>query len=161
MHTNHIIDGPNYLNTLFKISASKPENIIDRECSITILDIHAEDNGAWTCHVKKDLRSVIFSEAFVNVEVATPYGLSVDIPSQLKFTPLTDTTMPDSEEEDGHSDVLESVIIKTNSTNKYASCSASSMDSHGGGVDPKLTWFVNGKQLHNTNSEMLQKLVNP
>ena len=127
-----------------------------QDCSITILDIHAEDNGAWICHVKKIIRSDLFAEAFVNVDVATPYGLSLDIPSRLTFAPLKDIPRTVSVED---SDETEGVIVETGVKNHYASCSASSMDNLGGGIDPELTWFVNGRQLKNMNSEMLEKLV--
>ena len=50
-------------------------------------------------------------------------------------------------------------ILHINAEGKHASCSASSLDNHGGGVEPDLTWFVNGIELKNVTSEMGQKLV--
>ena len=113
----------------------------------------------WTCHVKKDIRSSIFSEAFVNVNVATPYSLSVDIPSQLRFTnpSMISTNIHTDNKLDWETSENET---KTQiGESKYASCFASSIDGHGGGVDPEITWFVNGIQLKNISSDMLLRLV--
>ena len=113
----------------------------------------------WTCHVKKDIRSSIFSEAFVNVNVATPYSLSVDIPSQLRFSnpSLTSTNIHTDNRFDRETSENETTTQIGES--KYASCFASSIGDHGGGVDPEIIWFVNGIELRNISSDMLQQLV--
>ena len=113
----------------------------------------------WTCHVKKELRSPIFSEAFVNLGVATPYSLSMDIPRQLKFTNPSDPIATVSEDDVTDMDVLKNVTWNTERESQYASCSAASVNTHAGGIDPHLTWFVNGVELKNVSMELLQKLV--
>ena len=113
----------------------------------------------WTCHVKKDIRSSIFSEAFVNLNVAAPYSLSVDIPSQLKFTNPTINLENINTDDIIDWDTSENETTTQMQQSKYASCFASSIDGHGGGVDPEITWFVNGIELKNISSDMLQQLV--
>ena len=130
-----------------------------RKCTITILDVQPEDNGVWTCHLKNDIRSTTFSEAFVGIEVASPYSLSVEIPNELTFTQSQDTSILEDIEQKNNDMKPEDRSILINAKDTHASCSASSLDNHGGGVEPDLTWFVNGIELKNVTSEMGQKLV--
>ena len=130
-----------------------------RKCTITIIDVQAEDNGMWTCHLKNDIRSTTFSEAFVGVEVASPYSLSVEIPNELTFTQSEDTSMLEDDEQKNNEMNPEDKSILINAKDNHASCSATSLDNHGGGVEPDLTWFVNGIELKNVTSEIEQKLV--
>ena len=128
------------------------------DCSITINDAQGQDTGLWRCHVKQDIRSHLSSEAFINLDVAAPYRLLVAVPSTVKFDQITDlapsraynnTTEEETEEEEPNCGDV---------THK-ASCSATSIDTHGGGVEPQLTWFVNGIQLRNMSLKMVEKLV--
>ena len=127
-------------------------------CSITIMDAQGQDTGTWRCHVKKDIRSHLFSEAFINLDVATPYSLSIDIPSNVKFMPRKDLPIPTNFNETVSEDLQEEPMA-SDYENRHASCSASSLDRHGGGIEPQLTWFVNGIQLKNMSAEMIEKLV--
>ena len=122
------------------------------------MDAQGQDSGLWTCHFKQDIRSALFSEAFINLDVAAPYSLSMEVPRNVKFEQpkqfmspkgLNITGMEEHEEE----------IFNSGHDGQYASCSASSLDRHGGGIEPQLTWFVNGMQFKNISSEMIEKLV--
>ena len=125
-------------------------------CSITILNVKPEDNGKWTCHVKKNLRSALFSEAFIAVNVASPYSLSVDVPTKLTF----DKPSHAKHGKGMHTlQKLNNESVPTTSNDRFASCLASSMDGHGGGIDPQLTWFVNGVEIKNVTPATLHLLV--
>ena len=121
------------------------------------MDAQGQDTGLWTCHVKQDIRSTLFSEAFINLDVAAPYRLSMDVPRNVKFVqPKNLMTAPTGLSISG---MNEEEPINSDNDGQHASCSASSLDRHGGGIDPQLTWFVNGMQIKNMSSEMLEKLV--
>ena len=120
------------------------------------MDVKPEDNGKWTCHVKKNLRSALFSEAFIAVNVASPYSLSVDVPTRLTF----DKPSHAKHGRGMHTpQKLNNESLLTTSNDRFASCLASSMDGHGGGIDPQLTWFVNGVEIKNVTPATLHLLV--
>ena len=120
------------------------------------MDVKPEDNGKWTCHVKKNLRSALFSEAFIAVNVASPYSLSVDVPTRLTFDKPSNAKHGKGMHTPQTSN-NESLL--TTSNDRFASCLASSMDGHGGGIDPQLTWFVNGVEIKNVTPAALHLLV--
>ena len=122
------------------------------------MDAQGQDSGTWRCHVKKDIRSHLFSEAFINLDVATPYSLNVDVPSNVIFMQRKASLMPINSNTTA-SENLQEDSIASDYENHHASCSASSLDRHGGGIEPQLTWFVNGIQVKNMTEEMIQKLV--
>ena len=142
-----------------KVASSVNLGIAETECSITILDLLPQDSGLWMCHVKNDLRSNVFSEAFVNIDIAAPYALSVEIPNKVNFIKLADKPLNNISREDDSQLVQQDRETSQNEIGQYASCSASSMGNLGGGVDPQLLWFVNGKQVQNTESHILQHTV--
>ena len=123
------------------------------------MDAQAQDTGQWRCHVKKDLRSHLFSEAFINVDVAAPYSLSVAVPTNVKFHQENDFVPSAASNNTAEEEIGGEKLNSFHDTQQHASCSASSLDRHGGGIEPKLTWFVNGIQLKNMSSEMVEKLV--
>ena len=112
----------------------------------------------WRCHVKQDIRSNLFSEAFINLDVAAPYRLSVAVPSNVKFDQVKDLTPSRAYNNTTEEETAEKESNSGDVSHK-ASCSATSIDTHGGGVEPQLTWFVNGIQLRNMSVKMVEKLV--
>ena len=112
----------------------------------------------WRCHVKQDIRSNLYSEAFINLDVAAPYRLSVAIPSNVKFDQAIDLT-PSRAYNNTMEEETDEKESNSDDMSHKASCSATSIDTHGGGVEPQLTWFVNGIQLRNMSMKMVEKLV--
>ena len=106
--------------------------------------------------MKKNLRSALFSEAFIAVNVASPYSLSVEMPTKLTFDKPSNAKhgkgMHTPQKPNNES-------FLTTSNDRFASCLASSMDGHGGGIDPQLTWFVNGVEIKNVTPAALHLLV--
>ena len=128
------------------------------DCSITINDAQGQDTGLWRCHVKHDIRSDLFSEAFINLDVAAPYRLSIAVPSNVKFDQVVDLT-PSGAYNNTAEEGTEAKEYDSGYISHKASCSATSVDTHGGGIEPQLTWFVNGIQLRNMSSKIVEKLV--